>query len=101
MDNRPDIRIPRPPGGNRPGPGPSSQAATARPVTVGDIYSQVAKPDLDKISNQIQQLQTQLDRRTMAVFVGLALLLLGATLGTWQDLNQIHRQLPNQPEHRP
>jgi hypothetical protein len=93
----PDIRIPRPP---KHSPKPQPTPANARPVTVGDLYRSLAKPDLDEILIALLRAQQQLNRQLLLVGVGLGCLLLLATFCTWSDLAQIRSHLPQQPPLR-
>jgi hypothetical protein len=103
---QPNIRIPKPPKGNngqRPGVSQQWQQTktptepTYRPVTIGDLYRQIAKPDLDHLLQTILRMQRQIDRQLLLIFIGVAIAIIGTSFFTWTDLAQIRNQ---RMEHR-
>jgi hypothetical protein len=96
---QPNIRIPRPPKGNngqRPNVSQQWQSTpkpepipTVRPVTIGDIYRQIAKPDIDELLATLLRMQRQIDRQLLLIFIGLGILIAGTAAITWQDTAQI------------
>jgi hypothetical protein len=95
---QPNIRIPRPPKGNngqRPGVSQQRQQPktptqpTYRPVTIGDIYRQIAKPDIDQLLHTLLRIQRQIDRQLLLIFIGVAIAIVGTSFLTWSDLAQI------------
>jgi hypothetical protein len=95
---RPEIHIPRPPRGTtgkRPNANQQWQSPqpepipTARPVTIGDIYRQIAKPDIDELLQTLLRMQRQIDRQLLLIFIGVAIAIVGTSFLTWSDLAQI------------